>query len=141
MTQLEALKQIARRNGGLISPGEVVEAARPASSPLHNAFCWDDTEAANRYRLLQAQKLIRSFKVEIEEGDKTTEVPVFLGLSVDRESGTEDNPYRLAEDVAKVPDLQAIAENDALEQLRGIRNRYSYLKRLSDIWSAIDSAS
>lgn len=140
MTQLEALKQIAARDGGLLRPAAVVEAARDVNSPLHNAFTWDDTEAARLYRLDQAQRLIRSFKIEIDDGKKKFSAPVFINVSVDRTCGKEDNPYRLAEDVAKDEDLMEVAENDALEQLRGIRSRYGHLKRLHRIWSAIDDA-
>ena len=67
MTQLEALKEIAKRDGGLLRPQAVVDAARPVSSPLHGAFCWNNTEAAQKYRLLQAQQLIRSFRVTVED--------------------------------------------------------------------------
>lgn len=139
MTQLEALKSIAERNGGLLRPQAVVDEARDEKSPLHSAFTWDDTEAARLYRLDQAQRLIRSFRVEVEDDGKVMEMPVFIGISTDRTGGKDDNPYRLAESVAKCPDLMAIAERDAMEQLKGLRNRYAHIKRLGDIWGAIDS--
>ena len=139
MTQIEALKAIAKRDGGLLRPQAVVDAARPESSPLHGAFCWDDTEAADKYRILQAQQLIRSFRVEVECNRTKVEVPVFIGVSTDRTEGKAENPYRLASDVAQDGDLLAIAEHDALEQLQGLRKRLGYLKRLDDIWTAIDA--
>ena len=139
MTQLEALKEIAKRDGGKLRPQAVVDAARPEDSPLHGAFCWDDTEAARLYRLDQAQRLIRRYTVEVERNGDTVSVPVFINLSSDREGGKDDNPYRLTEDVMKCEDLLAVAERDALEQLRGIRNRYQNIKRLGDIWAVIDA--
>lgn len=138
MTQVEALKAIAARDGGLLRPAAVVEAARPKDSPLHNAFEWNDGIAAEKYRLDQAQRLIRSFRVIVENDGKKTEVPMFIGVSVDRTGGRSANPYRLMDEVAKDVDLLAVAENDALEQLRGLRDRYNHLKRLGDIWDAID---
>jgi hypothetical protein len=139
VTQLEALKEIAKRDGGLLRPQAVVDAARRKESPLHGAFCWNNTEAAEKYRLLQAQQLIRSFRVTVDDNDGAKyETPVFVGVSTDRTEGKAENPYRLADDVAKSADLQAVAESDALEQLRGIKARYEYLKRLGDIWAAID---
>lgn len=140
MTQLEALKAIAARDGGFLRPAAVVDAARDENSPLHGAFCWDDTEAARLYRLDQAQRLIRKFHVKIETSGKTENIPVFIAVSSDRKSDKENNPYRLTTDIAKDATLLAVAENDALEQLRGIRNRYTYLKRLKEVWSAIDKA-
>ena len=138
MTQLDALKEIAKRDGGLLRPQAVVDAARSVSSPLHGAFCWNNTEAAQKYRLLQAQQLIRSFRVTVEDNGAKYDAPVFVGVSTDREGRKSDNPYRLAEDVAKSADLQAVAESDAMEQLHGIKARYEHLKRLGDIWAAID---
>ena len=140
MTQLDALKQIAERDGGLLRPAAVVEAARDESSPLHSAFTWDDTEAARLYRLDQAQRLIRSFKIKVEDNGKTFEAPVFVNISSDRTGGKDSNPYRLAEDVAKCPDLLAIAESDALDQLKGLRERYGHIKKLGAVWAAIDLA-
>ena len=139
MTQLEALKQIANRNGGLLRPQAVVDAARDEDSPLHGAFCWDDTEAANRYRLIQAQELIRSFKITVADCGQKCDVPVFVGVSSDRTGSSAENPYRFTEDVAKNEDLLTTAVKDAMEQLRAIKNRYSYLKQLGDIWSAIEA--
>ena len=47
----------------------VLDANRPADAPLHNEFEWDDTEAAEKYRLHQAGHLIRSLVIvpECEE--------------------------------------------------------------------------
>ena len=139
MTQLEALKAIAKRDGGLLRPQAVVDAARPEDSPLHGAFCWDDTEAARLYRLDQAQRLIRRFTIEIEQDGESIDVPVFINVSSDRMGAKDENPYRLTADVVKSEDLLSVAEKDALEQLRGIRNRYQNIKRLGDVWAAIDA--
>ena len=138
MTQLEALKEIARRGGGLLRPAAVVEAAKDEESPLHGAFEWDDGEAAQKYRLLQAQTLIRSFKVEIERNGQTHTVPVFIGISTDRTGEKSDNPYRLLEQVTKKPDLMRIAVQDALDQLEALRNKYAHLQELADVWAAVD---
>ena len=138
MTQLEALKEIARRDGGLLRPASVVDAARDDKSPLHGAFEWDDTEAAQKYRLLQAQSLIRSFKVEIERNGQTLTVPVFVGVSTDRTGDKADNPYRMLEQVVEKPDLMAVAVRDAIDQLEALRKRYAHLQELADVWAAVD---
>lgn len=50
------MDEIARRllemeNDGRLTPAEVLEEARNPESPLHDQFTWDDTEAAEKYRL------------------------------------------------------------------------------------------
>lgn len=142
MTQTEALLAIAKRNGGTITPAAVIAEARDKNSVLHGAFTWDNTVAANKWRTLEAQRLIRRCVVTIEDSNGgKIETYAFVGLSVDRDGESPNNPYRLARDVAKAEDLLAVAEGDALEQLKGIKGRYEHLKRLGKVWDAIDEAA
>ena len=50
---------------GQPTPHEVVDAARDEDSALHKHFTWDDSEAAEYWRLTQARQLIRAVKVRI----------------------------------------------------------------------------
>jgi hypothetical protein len=52
-----------RAERGALSPATVLDDARPADSPLHHRFEWDDAVAGERYRLVQASELIRSVRV------------------------------------------------------------------------------
>ena len=52
-----------RSERGTLSPATVLDDARPADSPLHNRFEWDDSVAGEKYRLGQAGELIRSVRV------------------------------------------------------------------------------
>ena len=142
MTQCEALMLIARRGGGVLTPADVIEDARNPESVLHGAFTWDDTEAAEKWRVHEAQQLIRKFRIcRTSESGETVEHPVFIGLSVDRESSARDNPYRIADDVAKDVDLMKVAVDDALNELNAVKARHFHLKRLSRVWDAIEEAS
>jgi len=58
------LEEIERKKG-CISPKVVVNAARDKSSPLHTYFDWNDTRAAENYRLQQARGLINHLTVVI----------------------------------------------------------------------------
>jgi len=55
----------ALERDGRLYPADVVNAARPKSSPLHRYFDWDDRSAAEKYRLDQARALIRSVQAEV----------------------------------------------------------------------------
>ena len=137
MTQVEALMEIARRNGGTITPRQVVEEARNPASVLHGAFTWDDKEAADKWRIREAQHLIRECRVTFEQDGKKQEALAFVGISTDRVNSSADNPYRLAKDVAKDVDLLAVAERDAMAQLNYVKGRYEHLRRLKPVWDAI----
>jgi hypothetical protein len=50
---------------GRITPELVLDAARDKRSVLHDCFDWDDTIAAERWRLEQSRELIRSVKFTV----------------------------------------------------------------------------
>ena len=56
------LQRIAAAKGRLVSE-DVLESARSRKSPIHDWFEWDDTIAAEAYRLRQAGDLIRAVSI------------------------------------------------------------------------------
>jgi hypothetical protein len=75
----EEMESIARERNGLLLPEQIVESARNPNSSMHDEFTWDDSEAANAYRLTQARALIKRVKVEIVRPDnKPINIPVFI---------------------------------------------------------------
>jgi hypothetical protein len=61
---------------GVIPPEAIVERARAKNSAMHGMFEWDDNEAAQKYRLMQAKQILRIFVVEtrIKQEDGTFDV-------------------------------------------------------------------
>jgi len=55
---------------GRLTPEQVVEAARPAESALHACFTWNNSEAAERWRIEEARELIRSVRIEVTVEDR-----------------------------------------------------------------------
>ena len=127
------LKRIARDNGGFLQPETVVAEARPASSPLHSRFEWDNTAAGQQYRIWQARQLIR-VTVELLAGTKqVTEVFVSLPPARARESGG----YRIMADVLSDADMRSQMLADALAELELFREKYRRLKELASVFAAI----
>ena len=62
-TAVKIVTELAEKHGGTITPEIILDAAKSKRSPLHHFFCWDDTEAANEYRRIQAATMIRRIKV------------------------------------------------------------------------------
>jgi hypothetical protein len=56
----------------------VVGDASDPDSPLHAYFDWNDANAAHRYRLEQARRLIRSVKLVVETTEDSRAVPVYV---------------------------------------------------------------
>ena len=69
-----------RQLGDEFSPADVVEKAKDNFTELHKCFEWDDTTAAEKYRLHQARQITSNLvfrKVTEEEEDKPVLVRVF----------------------------------------------------------------
>lgn len=135
-TVIGELQRIAQQHGGELHPADVVAAARPKNSILHSRFEWDDTEAAQRYRLWQARQLI-SITVEYTgTEDRPMLSRVFVSLKSDR---TEDGGYRSVQAVMSDPGSRAELLQDALEDMRRFQKKFKQLEELASVFKAMDS--
>lgn len=129
------LERIQAENNGLLLPEDVVEAARVKESILHDKFTWDDTAAADRYRLWQARQLITAVVTILPNDPKKAEVVQFVSLKSDRNDngGYRSLPIVLSESV-----LRAQLLRDALSDLGIFQRKYRQLVELSGIFESID---
>ncbi len=96
-----ALARIERRDGR-IDPHAVVAAARDPVSVLHPLFVWDDTKAAELYRLDQARTIIRRVTVIVEVEERTIKIPRYVpDDSVRPEAGYRNVTNRSFDDDSK----------------------------------------
>lgn len=107
-------------------------AKRHPDSALYKAFEWDDTIAAQQYRLQQAAQLIR-LHISKEEGVRT-----FVSLSVDRVTG---GGYRHVQDVVKDTDLRTVMVADALAEFQRVRMKYRHLQEFVKVFEAVDEVA
>ena len=56
--------------GENVKPEMIVAAAQDSNSELHKCFEWDDTEAARKYRIIQAGNLVRNLVI-VESKEKS----------------------------------------------------------------------
>ena len=126
------LERIAAKSGGVLWPKKVVDAARPESSPLHSRFEWDDTAAAENYRVWQARQLIAiTVNVVGESGDSEQ---MWVSLRPDRE---KSGGYRSLISVLSDTDLRAQLLQDALKDMEIFEAKYKHLQELAEVFSAI----
>lgn len=129
--QLDAIREAH----GLLKDELVVEAAREESSPLHGFFQWDDTEAARKYRLLQAGMLIRSVRVVVSEAPHRPPTRAFFHVSDATGKG-----YQAADLALRDVDQRTELLADALRQLRALQRKYADLKELAEVFRQIEAA-
>src|SRR3990167_8486921 len=137
MSIQDELERIRERNGGLLRPEDVVKAARPENSPLHERFDWNDGTAAHNWRLEQTPHIIRVFFLVLGTSKNNVESRMFVALSSDKPSG---GGYRILTDVLGDDALRKALLQDAYEDMRRFTQKYSALKELADIFRAINKA-
>lgn len=113
-----------------VTPENVLKYAKNKKSELHKCFTWDDTEAANKWRLKEAQKVIQMLVVTPRE-EEAQPVRVF-------QISSDTNVYQPNEYFIKNEDEYQILLQRAKDELKAIRRRYETLAELEAVFAAID---
>lgn len=131
---LAELKQIENENGGYIVNTQVLERAREEASALHKHFEWGDDVAAENFRLLQANQLIRAVMKVMPRRDGGAErVHAYVSLSEDRGTGV----YRAIATVMSDQDMHAAMLADALRDFAALERKYGKLRELAPLFDHV----
>lgn len=133
-SELDRIRDV-RGGGEVARPSDVVEESRPESAPLHPLFEWDDSVAAEKYRVEQARGILRAV-VSYEEADPEVEVPAYIKVHV--EHGAQS--YYPAARVMSDAEMMKSVVDRALADLKSWQERYRHLKQLAGLMAAIDGA-
>lgn len=113
------------------SPKDIVEKARDESSELHKCFTWNDSVAAERWRVHEARFVIRQLVIKEEKVPKDRpEVRLFY--KTDNESG-----YKPTELIVQKDDEYKALLKRAYAELQAFKRKYSMLKELQEIFDLI----
>lgn len=123
-------EEIEKRDGA-ITPEAVVEEARPEDSPLHDDFEWNDTEAARKFRIDQARKMI-SLVIRVAD-DKP---PVRGYVNVER--GVNKGRYMSIQKVVEDGDLWAVVLANARRELQIFTSKNRRYKQFAKLIAAMD---
>lgn len=99
----DIIKDLAAKNGGHITPAEIVEHAKKKNSPLHDQFDWNDKSAAYKNRLDTARELIRVCRIEFH--DSTTTISSCAAFVRDPELDSKQQGYVSIEKLKSNKDL------------------------------------
>ena len=114
-----------------ITPQEMVEKARDEQSELHKCFEWNDTVAAEKYRLQQARNVLSMlvFKPKTEE-----EQPVRIFSLT-----TEKSVYQPTKQFLVQADEYQDLLKRALAELEAFKRKYRTINELEGLFEAIDA--
>lgn len=128
------LEQLRQQHGHL-PPEVVVAAAQAPASPIHRAFEWDDTKAADAYRLAQAAQLIRAVVIEMDATHAPVVVRAFVSVTGDDTART----YQGIQEVLRHDAMRDELLRAAGRELGAWRRKYEVLAELSAVFEAIDA--
>ena len=130
----EEVEALATRNGGTITPQQIVDFARDPNTAMHTLFVWDDTEVAKRYREVQAATFLRvRVRLTPAQQDEPVLVRAYVNLSTDRGSSV----FRPIETVLSDETMRATLLSDAKRELIAVKQKYGHLQELSHVWDAL----
>lgn len=114
-----------------VTPEEVLEQARnDKNSELHKCFEWNDSIAAEKYRLSQARQIIQLLVIKPEKKEEP-QVRVFQITS-------ETNNYQPVRLFLEQPDEYKALLQRAKNELSALKARYKTLSELEKVFEAID---
>lgn len=132
-----------------ITPQNVVDLARSADSVIHDDFEWDDEIAGEKYRVIQAGNMIRSFVLVRDEEPIQTEGNKDIKFSIEephpvgklRALHTTSKPYEYkpCEYFIENKDEYQILLDKAIAELEAFKRRYAMIAELEDVFNAIDN--
>lgn len=140
-----ALDAIARENDGAVMPATVVARSKRRDAPLHEVFEWDDTAAAEQYRLSQAYYLIRSLVVKVQAFPDKEPIETRAYVAVHPGTGQEDVPatrrvYVKVDVAMQQREMREQVLTQALKDLASWRHKYEVLEELADVFVIVDRA-
>ena len=116
---------------GEVRPSALVDAARPKSSPAHNAFEWDDSKAGEEYRLIQARTWIRNVQIIIDEQpERLIHVPSIV-RGKDGKLNEREGYYKPGSVLIQNRDEFDVALDRVRSRMDSTVESYEYLKSLA----------
>ena len=113
---------------------DVLELAKNEGTELHKCFTWDDTKAAELYRLMEARSLISSFTVKIEVSK--TEAKSFRVVQHD----PVERSYKPVTFTVRNDEEYKRLLAQAKVEMTNFKNRYRSIVELEGVIEEIDKA-
>ena len=118
--------------GDEATPQQIVDAAKDESSELHKCFEWDDSVAAEKYRLTQARTIVCNLVIARPEAEEEKpKLRVFY--KTESSQGYKPSTY-----IFHVPSEYEKLLEQAYAELRAFKQKYNSLKELEEILALID---
>jgi hypothetical protein len=121
--------------GDTYTPEQIVEKATDESTELHKCFEWDDSAAAHKYRLSQAQGIVRCL-VLVNEKVEDKELPKVRAIV---STNMRENTYEPVKITIRKVDSYERLKAEALRELEAFRKKYAVIEEIGDIIDELEA--
>lgn len=128
----ETIHRIEEKHGECTA-NLLLDEAREENSPIHTLFEWDDTTAAEKFRLRQATEIITAIAVVMDDDKK--EAPTIRAFA---NVGAKNNGSFISMHKAlSSEESRRIVLTHALDELKAFKAKYATLKEFVKIFAEI----
>lgn len=128
--------------GDEVTPGQIVDYAKDKDTELHKCFEWKDKIAAHKYRLSQAQSIIRNivYIKDYKDEDENDKQLIVRAIVCKNE---HKNTYQTIKSCIEDPESYGRLQASMLKDITIFRQRYEKYSMLkanySDLFDALDA--
>lgn len=141
----KCLYDIYKSNNHKLTADVVLKKAKSKSHPLHSCFEWNNSKAAQAYRLNQARKIIACVVIEKMVGRKSVSVRAFLNIKQDEKGNLTHNPFNskgqnyfvTMSDAMQNDFMRVYTVEAAILEINRWMEKYKNLKKLSSLFKVI----
>lgn len=119
--------------GNDVTPTEILEKAKDDTTELHKCFEWEDSVAAEKWRLQQARMIVCHLVIKEDGEDDAGKPEIRIFHKTDRADGYKPITF-IMQDKTEYEKLLAHAR----EELRIFKQKYHNLSELEEILALID---
>lgn len=123
--------------GEEVTPEQVLDCARNDKTELHKCFDWNDSVAAEKYRLVQARDVLRKLIVVKREVDNEEREPIQFRVMM-KNDNSQNSGYKQTIVMVKDEDEYQKLLEQARRELHAFKQKYSCLRELAEILDLIE---
>lgn len=121
---------------GRLTPSDLVDESRAEDAPLHGMFTWDDSVAAEKWRMHEARHIIHCLVTVVTESvEPVAPVRAFVSIA----EGEEKPKFERIDYVLRSESSRSIMLLDAKRDAIAFQRKYGQLKELADVCKAMES--
>ena len=130
----EIVEKIEKEKGK-VTHQDLVDVARPKKSAIHGLFEWDDSKAAEKYRLDQARQILHNLTIVRENKE-----PIRAYVNIVKSTGIKNiGHYANIQSAMENEQSREVVLANALAELQAFQRKYSELKELARLFMEIDN--